>query len=72
MKKGYEIILEDVETKDVVKYFLKRTEEAAKKCYLQNMMKYRVIINKFDEEYGTSTNVIDNCGYWVAIGKWKY
>ena len=71
MKRGYEVILEDVETKDVVKYMLKKTEDTAKKCFLQNMMKYRVIVNKFDDEHGTSTNVIDNLGYWIATGKWK-
>ena len=71
MRKGYEVVLEDVKTKDVVKVLYKRTEETAKKCYLQNMMKYRVIINKFDDEYGVTTNVLDNCDYWIAIGEWK-
>lgn len=62
----YEVILENPKDKDVV-VLMTKTLKRAKELYIKNMMKERVIVNRYDEIAGTTENVLDNKEYWELI-----
>lgn len=59
MKNYLEVIVEDVETKDVKKFDVKTIHRAMAICN-KYYNSHRVMINRVDEIYGVCENIFDN------------